>query len=184
MGFKNVKEAYSIAHSVHVRDGKICIGSAYVPDLISITMDGVTEWGKLGPSNNDELARYWQDMNADPKKLRRLINEPDTFTKSIKVYTYDGGKIIEKRCEKAGWPNVTHDGEMMYDNTFSTIKSKVVAWAKRNADCCIETFTRRIEEVKKELSEFEKLVSDTKAERANLEANYPEPKSATNPDAA
>jgi len=29
-----------------------------------------------------------------------------------------------------GWPNVTHDGDLMYANTYSTDKGKVIEWCE------------------------------------------------------
>lgn len=80
-----------------------------------------------------------------------MFAEPDTFATSILVYTYKGARIIEKRCEEPGWPNVTHDGEMMYDNTFSTDKNTVVGWAKANARAGLRLAHERCAELRKQL---------------------------------
>lgn len=47
MSWKNVKEHYRIGHIVQIREGKMRIGSPYVSDLLSVSFDGVVEWGKL-----------------------------------------------------------------------------------------------------------------------------------------
>ncbi len=41
MGWKNVKDLYGIKHTVQMTEKGICIGSAYVHDLIVIGLDGV-----------------------------------------------------------------------------------------------------------------------------------------------
>lgn len=49
-------------------------------------------------------------------QIKNAITVTDTFTASIPVYSYEDGTIIEKLCEKPGSPNLTHDGDLMYDN--------------------------------------------------------------------
>lgn len=173
MGWKNIKDHYRIGHIVQIREGKIAIGSGYVHDLIRITFDGQVSWGNLGPSSNDDLARYYEEMSADLSKLKELIDAPDTFGQSLPVYTYDGAEILEKQCEGYGWPNVTHDGCLMYDNSYSLDKKKVVQWAKRNADASVELTTDRIAEIRNDLTKAEARLARAKDARARLELDYP-----------
>lgn len=133
MGWKKFKEHFGIKHTVHIVEGQVCIGSAYISQLLILGSDGRLV-KRDERSVNEDIARYQREIDADPAKVRELLAAPDLFAESIPVFTYDGSRIIEKMCEKAEWPNCTHDGQLMYDNTFSTDKSKVIAWAKRNAD--------------------------------------------------
>ena len=171
MAWKNVKEHYHIHHTVHMSEGDICIGSAYVHDLIRISP--VLGFTFALPPLSGDLARYWKEMEADLVTLRRLIDEPDTFSVSIPVYTYKGGEIIEKRCEDLGWPNITHDGEIMYENTFSADKAKVVAWAKRNAEDAIENMRGSIADEEKRLAERKRWLAGYEANLVKLETYYP-----------
>lgn len=172
MGFKALKEHYRIGHTVCVTDEGICIGSPYIHNLIVVGLDGAIIKADDGRVNED-LKRYMAEMKADPAKLREVVQAKDTFEASIPVYTYDGSKIIEKLCEKPGWPNVTHDGDMMYENTYSTDKRKVVKWAKENAKCGVEWKQQRIEEIKAELAKMEALLRESQAAATKLEADYP-----------
>jgi hypothetical protein len=173
MGWKNIKEQFGIQHHVQVTEKGVCIGSGYVYDLVSI--DRVT--GKVYESNTFTgflKEKYPALLVAAPEELVRLIAEPDTFSGSIPVYTYEGAEIIEKMCEVPGWPNVTHDGSMMYDNTFSTDKAVVVEWAKRNAACATEGTRRRIDDVEQELTRLKIQLAGFAEEEAKLAAAYPE----------
>lgn len=172
MGWKNVKEHYRIGHIVHVREGKICIGSAYISDLIAIGFDGIVK--KYENFRNDDLERYALEMSADHKTLMELIRSPDKFDKSISVYTYDGGEIIEKQCEALGWPNVTHDGCLMYEDQFSADKKVVVEHARRNARAGIELITESIEEIERQLTDKRKKLHKIISELKKLESDYPE----------
>jgi hypothetical protein len=153
MAWKAIKEHYRIDHSVQVVPGKgICIGSPFVHDLLTIDPEGRVIVGKLGVRAGDKLSRYRDEMEADPAKLKDLMEQPDVFERSIAVYTYEGADIIECACEELGWPNVTHDGRMMYENTFSPDRAEVVAWAVRSARSSIEAWTENFARAQDELN--------------------------------
>jgi len=174
MGWKNVKDFYRIEHIVQIRDGKICIGSGYVSDLIRVTFDGQVSWGNLGPSSNDDLARYYKEMTDDLGKLRVLISMGDTFLVSLPVFTYEGAEIIEKQCESYGWPNVTHDGFVQYANAFHADKNVVVKWAKRNAELGVQFGNEHVVEAEKRLSECRVRLAREVSNLEKLNADYPE----------
>lgn len=174
MGWKRVKEHYRVQHAVQVTSEGICIGSPYIHNIIVISAEGkVTKRFESGRSNED-LRRIQDEIDADPAMLRKMVLTADTFDKSITVYTYDGGDIIECKCEELEWPNVTHGGSMMYENTFSADKSQVVKWAKRNTECGIKMFTDRIEELEKDIARVRSMLAKEESDLAKLEAEYPE----------
>ncbi len=164
MGWKNVKEHYRIGHHVQVTADGICIGSSFIHNIIVISLDGAIL--KRYEGANADLARYQGEMEADQETLRRLIETPDTFSASIPVFTYDGGAIVEKQCEQLGWPNVTHAGEMMYENTFSPDRDVVVRWAKQNAQSGINCLNRSIAQAE---SELERLRAERRRCQVDLE---------------
>lgn len=143
MGWKSVKDHYRISHIVKVINDMIHIGSAYVGDIIVLSPEG-----KIVRSNNSyankDIVRYQQEFEADPQKLAELIAAPDKFEKSIPVYTWEEDKIIERYCEEPGWPNITHDGDLMYENSYSTDQNQVVEWAKSNAEAWAKSLQREI----------------------------------------
>lgn len=154
MGWKNVKEHYRIGHIVQVHPKKgICIGSPYIHDLIVVGFGGTVT--ARYQRENDELGRYQQEMLGDMETLRKLVTSPDTFEKSITIWTYDGADIIEKKCEVPEWPNVTHDGAMIYENTFSTDRAKVIQWAKENAEAYLKNSLDALDNARKRLSDCE-----------------------------
>ena len=161
MGWKKVKEYYRIGHIVHVTKEGICIASPSIPDLMVIGMDGAIKFLHFftylpgGRDLNPDFHRYQTEMEADPQKLNALIAEPDRFEKSMTVYTYDDdeGEIVEKQCEEIGWPNVTHDGELMYEKTFSTDRRQVVRWAIRRARAGRNRYRDRVEEMTADLED-------------------------------
>ncbi len=152
MGWKNVKEHYRISHIVQVTEEGICIGSGFIHNLIVIGSTG--ELVKRYDSNADEhLERYQREMDADPEMLRLLAETPDTFSKSITVYTYEDGNILEKQCEELGYPNVTHDGFLMYENTYSTDKMEIVRMAIEGEKNAIRTVGKIIHGLEEKISD-------------------------------
>lgn len=175
MGWKSVREHYGIEGAnriVQVVDGQIYIGVQYIQDLMKISVDGVLV-KKDDVLGSADFARYAKKMEEDPEKLKELVKAKDVFSKSIVVYTYDGGQILEKECEEPGWPNVTHDGLLMYENTFSTEKAKVIKWARENASAGVNLCRRQVMDAEDALERARtQLIEQEEALRV-LERDYP-----------
>lgn len=133
MGWKSVKDHYQIGHIVCNCDEGIAIGSSYIPKLIVIGVDG-TFSTKSDLAGNSDLERYRIEMLSDMDKLLELVRQEDSFERSIPVWTYDGSEIIEKHCEELGFPNVTHDGWVMYDNMYFGTFEEAHSAALKNAE--------------------------------------------------
>lgn len=132
MGYKLLRDTYKIEHIVQVCDKEeyggrvICIGSPYVHDLIVINMEGEIVKRNDG-RNNNELRRYMQEFDADPEKLKRIVQTPDAFdadkNKTVYIFDFHTCKIRTEVCQEYGYPNTKNMGELMYDNTsFKTYK--------------------------------------------------------------
>lgn len=172
MGWKNVKEHYRVKHLVQVTDAGICIGSGYVPDLIVISPTGELVKRYEGGSNED-LTRYQVEMNVDLPKLVELILAPDRFDNAIRVYTYEGAAIVEKFCEETGWPNVTYDGCIMHDNTYSVDRAEAVAWARASAESGVRWARKELVRLQGSIQEWEGRLAGYEAEVACLAKKYP-----------
>lgn len=172
MGWKALKETLGTDHHIQVTSKGVCIGSGSIYELAVIDPDtgkvreNSTFKGAL-QSKCPKLLELW------PEEIMRLLAKPDHFERSIPVYTYRGGDIIEKQCEQPGWPNNTHDGDMMFENTYSTDKGQVVAWAKRNASAEIDYLEERVANLTRELAQVRERLDHTRAIRGQLEVDYP-----------
>lgn len=129
MGWKKIKEHYGIEHIVQVDCRRtyedvpcIFIGSPYISDLIVIrTSDGhILKRYTRDRHVNKLLFELQPKLDEDEKngKLKQLIDEQDTFERLLPVYEIQKRKIVKMWCEHYGWPNVTTDGKLMYNNTF------------------------------------------------------------------
>lgn len=174
MGWKSVKQAYGIKHIVKMVGDEIHIGSPYVGDLIRIDQSAKVVLNRVF-SRSGDLGRYIDDMERDPVELMRLIHAEDSFGDTITVYTWHDGRIIEKQCEEAGWPNVTTDGELMYENTFSTSPEATVERARADQDARVERTLEHLAEVEAKLDEAKARLARARDAVATLEASHPRP---------
>lgn len=116
MGWKAVRDHFRIKHIVHILDGHLAIGSAYVSSVLKVDSQGNCEldraW-KDGP-----FGTYQREIERQRETFVRLFAQPDTFTYSIPVFSFGADDSIEEDlCEEFGWPHVTHRGTLMYENT-------------------------------------------------------------------
>ena len=172
MGWKNVKEHYGIKHIVQVTNAGICIGSGYVHNILTIRAD-LSIARSPGVGVGERFDSMVSALEADSLKLRDLIESPDTFSASIPVYTFTyDGEIIRALCEQPGWPNVTHDGRIMYENTHFPKRSQAVEQATKVLDAVAENAANRCAEARLELEKAESRRAETEAavERLKREA--------------
>lgn len=172
MGWKNVRDHYRIGHHVAFHPGEgLCIGSSFVHALILIDPEKKTvSWGTLGPSGNDDLDRYWSEIHEDLEALWRLLDTPDTFARDLPVYTYEKGAVIECQCEEYGWPNVTHDGRIMYENLFFPTREGAIAYGQRDAELGVKYAKENIERVQSDLERAEARLAKEEAHLAAISA--------------
>lgn len=172
MGWKTLKEQFGIKHIVQVSNGCICIGSGFVQDLVTINLiTGLVSEDRAFPNFLPE--EYPSLHSASPEMILAAINAKDDFSASIPVFTYSGSTIIEKQCEQLGWPNVTHDGEIMYENMFSVDRDQVVRWALNNLRLGVKFEKEAVNRMERELGEAKDRLAKEEAGLAKLKADYP-----------
>lgn len=172
MGWKTLKERFGIKHIVQISEGRICIGSGYVHDLATVDMK--TGCAVSNKTFSDFLSKDYPDLAAaNPVAILDAINTQDEFLASIAVFTYDGSTIIEKQCEKIGWPNLTHDGCIMYQNTFSTDREQVVRWALQNMRLGVKYGRKSVSRIEQELTEAKARLASEEDGLAQLEREHP-----------
>jgi len=169
MGWKNVKEHYQIDHIVHIREGKLLIGSPYISDIMIINYEGAFE-KRYSSKSNDKLAIIQKEISDDIETFVRLVNSPDKFEEVMDVYTYDDDSIIKKQCEKPGWPNLTTDGELMYENTFWKTEEEAKTFALKSAEIRLKNTREYLNDSK---SEVIKLTNRLKNDQNNVDKLKP-----------
>lgn len=173
MGIKALKEHFGIhKHIVSVEDGVMCIGSDFVSKFVGIDMK--TGELRLNETFSGFLSKeYPAVLEATNEERLALIQAQDKFSNSITVYTYNKGQIIEKQCEKFGFPNVTHDGEIMYENTHFLNIAHAVKYARQNIHYAIEHFEESIKDFEAKIAEKKRMLDEYGAYMEDLNKNYP-----------
>ncbi len=172
MGWKTVKNHYRIGHQVQMRGGQFLIGSPYISDIIVITPEGkfVKRYDRSG---NEDLARYQEEIDADVPKFVELLAAPDVFDVSIPCWTFEGDQIIEKACEAMEWPNCTHDGQMIYENTFFLTPEAAAAYAYNCALATIDQGERHLAEKRKEMARIRGWRAEATSHAEKLAHDFP-----------
>lgn len=172
MGWKNVKQHYRIGHLVHLTTAGLCIGSQFIPEAIIVGAHG--EILKRYDRADAELARYQAEIDADAATFVRLMSEPDCFDRSVPVYSFRGSQIIEKQCEDLGWPHVTHDGELMYENGSFPTRDDAIRAAKADARSGITGWSSALERARQEVARVEQEINRATADLALLDTQFPD----------
>lgn len=147
MGVSAIKKRFNISHIVEKRNGGILISSWAISGIITISPKGDVRSSDRDFSNT-ELRRYWVELNqCDKEELILLVNEPETITTPMNIYTTDRRKVIKTLCEfipedKSVWPNVDIDGNLMHENTYfrkrsdakEDLKGGTIAWLKMSSE--------------------------------------------------
>jgi hypothetical protein len=150
MGIKALTQKYDIKHIVQLRDDCICIGSLYCGDIIKISFEGkIIKPYKDGYSINRDLDRYQKAMESDEKtgELKRLIDLKDIYEINLPVFYTENGRVIKTFCEQYSYPNITHNGLLMYDNTFFKTKQEARKYLLKETRLGVKYSARRNVEV-------------------------------------
>lgn len=173
MGWKRVKDHYQISYLVHANEkGEVIIGSPHVPKQVIINQDGHVSV-LYEPPRNSALANLIDSMKAEPGVLAELVCSEDTFAASLPVFTYKGGALVELKCEALGYPNVTHDGQIQYENTHSADSDQVVRWAKECALLRRKGLHEYRSRLETQMKEADADIAANAAEIEQLAATYP-----------
>jgi len=167
MGWKNIQQAFEIKrHIVTAYPGGVAIGTASIPNLIQIDgQSGTVMPHEFWPMFAEN--QYPAIQAAGAQELRELISTPDHFDIFIPVYTFEHGKIIQRFCEKPGYPNVTHDGHLMHENLYSTEYDLVLQYAQRIINLEVKCAKSQVEKLEDELGKWrDKLTEVTGLEKS------------------
>lgn len=167
MGWKKFKERFGIKHIVQIADGRITIGSGYISDLASVHIASGKVFHKQGwESSLKEYAALWA---ASPEEIKALLDEPDQFEKSTPVYIVSDATVLEEQCEEFGYPNITHSGRLMYENTSFLSREKADNYALCALTYRIDAWSQRREKLLAEVAEIEAEIAASKVQKSEIE---------------
>lgn len=166
MGFKRFVEYFKIdlkKHIVQVCEQKIMVGSCYISDLLVVDMRTGALTVKDGWERQTDC--YRDLIEAPASRILSVVEEPDQFCNSIPVFISNNGMVEEDFCEVFGYPNVTHTGRLMYENTSFLTKEKALAHAIESMTFRMEHQNRRREELLRNIDEIDRDLAESSSKR-------------------
>lgn len=173
MGFKAFKEHFGIDdHIVSVHNKIISIGTDFISTLVSIDMQ--TGAILLNDIFSEFLAqKYPKILHSTNEERLALIQIEDQFSQSITVYFACNGQVVEKQCEELGFPNVTHDGEIMCQTTHYENKADAVEYARKNLHYQIKNHEESVADLEANLTEKKDKLAESKKLMEEFNNTYP-----------
>lgn len=173
MKAKTLKQILNTKRPVADHGKYIAVGSYLCHNLIAVdketlkityALDSMRE-GKASLQRKDdsELLDIWNKLEEliSSGNIQEIINGADTAENPITVYSFDENKceIVESFCEALGYPNVTLDGEMMYNNTHFASREDSVKKAIENAEAGVRLTLRCISEKESDILRLQEMLS-------------------------
>lgn len=155
MGVQLIKENFSIGHIVHRIGDGIFIGSPYISQMLKFNLSGILIEGAVRLDRNEQLTGYVKAIRENAALFTELANKPDVIKHNIPVFhlAEDEMTLVKSHCEQEGWPNTTHEGVLMFENTFFTCPKNAIKHGIRNAEAGVSIFSRSMKQLKCELEE-------------------------------
>lgn len=172
MGWKALKQKFSIDGTISIEGEELHVGSGFVTSLVVVNLKTghVSESAAFAGSNGD---RFKALLTASKEDILSVLELKDVFEKSIPIYRYENNVIIEELCEIPSYPHNTHSGLLIYENTFSTDKEKIIERAKRELDAGIEMASKTLVKLERDLKELKVYVDEMKQQRESLDKQFP-----------
>jgi hypothetical protein len=147
----------------------IGIGSQYVHDIISIDK----ETRKVKLSDIARSGARWPEWESCKEKLKWIMADPE-FNEivegndpecDIPVFFAEKGEIVQETTDVWGWPNVTHTGKLMYENTFFKTKEEAVEYGIEDAGRGFDLWMQKRQELIRDLDRVEGKIKEVIEER-------------------
>jgi len=136
MGILKLIDTLKLKDELVQKDGKnIIIGNGMVSDFITILEDGSVKGNWMVGDGNSRYCAWFDILTKMPQEeIKELITSKDIIDGDIfVVWTATNGKLVKKECLAYGYPNITLDGYLQYDNTFFKEKRHALAFAQSEA---------------------------------------------------
>jgi len=171
MGHKLVKEHFKIGHNVHMEGGILHIGSNFISNILSFSPQGELVANPHG-KHHGELKRYCDDITSNKQVFIELLKKADPNTYNIPVFwlSREDNSIMEGKCEVFGYPNTTHCGAIMYENTHYLTKKEATQNGIKEVQAGINIDCHNIARAEKELTTIRERVATSKENLKTLKA--------------
>jgi hypothetical protein len=157
---------------VHDLDDCIAIGSPMQSDLISVnkrhlymnyslTYDQRDARKRI---SNPELEFIWDKLKEliDSGKIHAFIDGIDEIEDPLPVFAVIKGKLLSTTTDKYGYPNITAEGYLMYDNKFFRSKKAAIENEIKNYIAAVRHREEQIAAGEKQLEKDKAKLGDIK----------------------
>ena len=151
-------------YTVNNNDDYIAVGSPLCHNLISVdkktlkikyALDTFNEGRKS--IKHAELEFIWDRLQEliDSGEIKNIIEGRDEIENPLPVFTVRDGKLVKSFTDQYGWPNITDDGYIMYENTHFKTEIEAINYGISEYEAGAKMVQRTIDERRKELKQFE-----------------------------
>lgn len=149
---------------INNNDDYIAVGSPLCHDLISVNKKtlklryALDTWHEGRNSlRSEELLFIWDKLQEliNNGEIKNIIEGQDEIENPLPVFTVRDGKVVKSFTDQYGWPNITIDGDEMYDNTWFKTELEAIKYGIQEYKAGMNMVQRTIDERRKELREFE-----------------------------
>lgn len=141
----------------------IAVGSPLCHDLISVNketlklkyaLDTFRE-GRKCLEGKGELLFIWDKLQGmiHSGEIKDIIEGVDELSVKLPVFTVEDGELIEAFTDKYGHPNLTDNGDLMYDNTHFPTKEQAIDYGIKECKYMVKHSIERINEAEEKLKE-------------------------------
>lgn len=135
MGIKNIKERYAPDFIVQRhKDRRITFGVNLCPELVTVSKSGVKQ---SSIADTEKWQGIYEDIEngIETGEFIELLEMPDSLGPLMDVCIAERGRVVKKQCEadSFGWPNITTDGVLMYDNTTFKIRAEALKYVRSSS---------------------------------------------------
>ncbi len=122
--------------------------------------------------DDNELLDIYDKLQGliDSGEINEIINGNDEVENKLTVWTVKDGELIETYTNEYGYPNTTHDGKLMHDNTYFKTKEEAIDKAIKEYEYSVKAATERVGECEAELQKANKRMEMQKKYLENFKA--------------
>lgn len=159
-------------YTISNNEDYIAVGSGLCHDLISVDKKtlkikyALDTWREgreaLLKKNSILLLSIWDKLQEliDSGEIKDIIEGKDDIDPKLPVYTVKKGKLVKSYTDEYGWPNITEDGELMYDNTYFKTRIEAIEYGIREYESGAEMSKRRIEQIEEDLKKWKGILNE------------------------
>ena len=160
MKIRKLKELLKTNYILQKSDDRLCIGSAYIHDLISIDRDTLEIKLRDSIRGFEELERIYKKCKEliDNGEMKEIIDGDDDILDMKPIFIFNSKEgVICSYTDDMEWPNTDYTGRLLYENTTFKTKKEAIEFAIKELNYILK---REIENLNEETKQLERIKSE------------------------